>query len=509
VHVRRLLALAIALGAAAGLTAVVAVVRKPPASPPPTSRPARNADGTCRGVALAPGADLPRAVATSRVGTVYCLAAGTFRVARPIEPKRAMQLVGEGPGRTVLDGSQELSGWAPFTGSRAGRPVVGGGLWQAPGRLPPRPAPDRHCVTPGCGIAQDVFFDGHRLERAMRLADLTPGRFYESFPDNRVVVAADPTGHVVEQAVAPRIVSSRASGVRVADLSIGKAANAAQIGGLHAADGAAGWVLDNVEVFANHGTGAIVDGGTVRNSRFHHNGQLGLAGAGDGSRIVGNDIHDNNTAGYDPAWEAGGAKFGARANDMRVTANRVHDNRGPGLWCDISCYNWTVDHNSVVDNVDPDGDSGVGIFYEISYRCSIHDNFVSGNGPRAGGKSFYHGGQIVIAASSDCDVHDNMVIGANGVGALQQDRHSGNRGPLQVRNLSVRHNVMVQTAPAGEGAVTGLVQDVADDRYFTERNNRWVGNTYHLPNRTGAYFDWSNRLVTQAAWERFGQDRGA
>ena len=168
-----------------------------------------------------------------------------------------------------------------------------------------------------------------------------------------------------------------------------------------------------------------------------------------------------------------------------------------------------MDHNTVVHNVDPGGDSGVGIFYEISYRCSIHDNVVSANGPSAGGKSFYHGGQIVIAASSDCDVHDNMVIGANGVGALQQDRQSGSRGPLQVRNLSVRHNVMVQTAPAGEGAVTGLVQDIDDDGYFTEKNNRWVGNTYHLPNRSGAYFDWSNRLVTQAAWERFGQDPGA
>jgi len=102
-----------------------------------------------------------------------------------------------------------------------------------------------------------------------------------------------------------------------------------------------------------------------------------------------------------------------------------------------------------------------------------------------------------------------VVIGANGVGALQQDRHSGSRGALQVRNLSVRDNLMVQTAPAGEGAVTGLVQDIDDNRYFTEKNNRWVGNTYHLPDRSGAYFDWSNDLITQAVWKRFGQDSGA
>ena len=508
-HVRRLLAPALALIVAAGLIVVVVRARDPAPSRPPVMPLARAADGKCIGVALSPGADLQAAVDAHRAGTAFCLAAGTYRVASAIEPKDGMQLLGEGAGRTVLDGSVELTGWTRVA-APAGAPARGD-LWRAPGHLPSRPAPDRDCLTAGCAIAQDVFLDGRRLERAMRLADLTPGRYYESFADNRVFVAADPAGHVVEQAVAPRIVSSTASSVRVADLSIVKAASAAQIGGLHAADGAAGWVIENVEVFGNHGTGAVVDGGTVRNSRFHQNGQLGLAGAGDGSLIVGNDIHDNNTAGYDPAWEAGGAKFGARATDMRVTGNRVHDNRGPGLWCDISCYNWTVDHNSVVDNVDPDGDSGVGIFYEISYRCSIHDNFVSGNGPDAGGRSFYHGGQIVISASSDCDVHDNVAIGANGVGALQQDRESesGDRGSVQVRNLSVRDNLMVQTASAGEGAVTGLVQDIDDDGYFTEKNNRWVGNTYHLPNRSGAYFDWSNELVTLAAWERFGQDPGA
>ena len=508
-HVRRSLALAVAtaVAVAAVLTVVVALARKPAPTRPLTRSPARDADGRCRGVALAPGADVRRAVDAHPGGTVFCLAAGTYRVASAIEPKDAMQLIGEGPGRTVLDGSKRLMGWV-LLASGTGR-APDRDLWWTHGRLPRRPAHDPHCFTPGCGITQDVFVDGRRLERAMLLADLTPGRFYESFADNRVFLAADPAGHVVEQAVAERVVSSRASGVRVADLSIAKAANPAQIGGLHAADGATGWVVDDVEVVATHGTGAVVDGGTVRNSTFHGNGQLGLAGAGRGSLILGNDIYGNNTAGYDPDWEAGGAKFGARATDMHVTGNRVRDNRGPGLWCDISCYRWTVDHNFVVDNVDPDGDSGAGIFYEISYRCAIHDNFVSGNGPASGGKGFYHGGQIVIAASSDCDVHDNVVMGANGVGALQQDRHSGNRGPLQVRNLSVRDNVMVQTAPAGEGAVTGLVQDIDDDRYFTERNNRWVGNTYHLPDRSGAYFDWSNDLVTQAAWRRFGQDSGA
>ena len=420
-----------------------------------------------------------------------------------------MQLVGDGPGRTVLDGSTPLTGWAPFVASGAGRArLATRNVWAAPGRLPPRPAPDEHCFTAGCGITQDVFVDGRRLERAMRLADLAPDRSTRASP--RIASSSLSTRQDTWSSRPSRPASSRrASRVRVADLSIAKAANAAQIGGLHTADGAEGWVIDNVEVFATHGTGAVVDSGTVRNSRFHHNGQLGLAGAGHGSLVIGNEIYENNTAGYDPDWEAGGAKFGAWATDMRVTGNRVHDNRGPGLWCDISCYRWTVDHNTVVDNVDPDRDSGAGIFYEISYRCSIHENFVSGDGRAAGGKKLLPRwpdrdlGQLRLRRPRQRGHRRQRR------GALQQDRHAGNRGPSQVRNLSVRDNVMVQTASSGEGAVTGLVQDIDDDGYFTEKNNRWAGNTYHLPNRSGAYFDWSNELVSQAAWERFGQDPGA
>ena len=64
-------------------------------------------------------------------------------------------------------------------------------------------------------------------------------------------------------------------------------------------------MIDNVEVFVNHGTGAVVDSGTVRNSRFHHNGQLGLAGAGHGSLVIGNRIYENNIAGYDPTGRQG------------------------------------------------------------------------------------------------------------------------------------------------------------------------------------------------------------
>ena len=111
---------------------------------------------------------------------------------------------------------------------------------------------------------------------------------------------------------------------------------------------------------------------------------------------------------------------------MSVTENQVYDNRGPGCGATSSA---TVGPSIAIPSpaTPTRRKVGTGVFYEISYRCSIHDNIVSGNGPRRGAESFYHGGQIVISASSDCDVHDDVVIG-NGVGALQQDRR-GQPGP--------------------------------------------------------------------------------
>ena len=109
-HVRRSLALAVAtaVAVAAVLTVVVALARKPAPTRPLTRSPARDADGRCRGVALAPGADVRRAVDAHPGGTVFCLAAGTYRV----------RLVGQAgwlpttavPGPVALQSGQDAGG---------------------------------------------------------------------------------------------------------------------------------------------------------------------------------------------------------------------------------------------------------------------------------------------------------------------------------------------------------------------------------------------------------------
>jgi hypothetical protein len=45
--------------------------------------------------------------------------------------------------------------------------------------------------------------------------------------------------------------------------------------------------------------------------------------------------------------------------------NHVHDNVGPGLWCDINCRDVVYEDNLVERNHDS------GIFHEISYNAVI------------------------------------------------------------------------------------------------------------------------------------------
>ena len=79
----------------------------------------------------------------------------------------------------------------------------------------------------------------------------------------------------------------------------------------------------------------------------------------------------------------------------------MHENVGPGLWCDIECRNVTYEGNVVERNHD------AGIFHEISFKATIRDNAVSHNG--IDDRSWFWGADILIAASQDVQVYRNVV----------------------------------------------------------------------------------------------------
>ena len=394
-------------------------------------------------------------------------------------------------------------------------------VFSAPAFLPRKKGNHGFCRIKGCTLQEDVYRDGVLLTRVLSKNKLVSGAFYASYSRDTISLIDDPTGHVIEQASAPAIVESETSdGVTVRGFTIEGAANAAQHGAIHA-EGATGWnVVDN-EVRNNHGTGIIAAASTVESNTVDHNGQLGIGGCcGEGGLVTHNEIAFNNTAGYDAGWEAGGAKW-AIANDLTVSDNSVHDNAGPGLWCDINCYNATFTGNTVANNLQlpvtrKQLTFGAGIMYEISRKATITGNTLTGNDPGPGNVGFYVGANILVSASPGVEVANNIVTGANGIGILQQRRTDSCSytypdgapacpgGYHQATDEFVHDNTVTET---GGGEVAGLDEDFGSAAPFaTAASNRFVHDTYHLPSLAGAFFAWDDDDLTAAQWVAAGQD---
>ncbi len=146
------------------------------------------------------------------------------------------------------------------------------------------------------------------------------------------------------------------------------------------------------------------------------------------------EVARNNYAGFDPGWEAGGAKF-FLSRDLIVRDNYVHDNDGPGLWTDIDNVDVIYEGNVVVDN------AYQGIHHEISFGAVIRRNVVERNGLAF--DEWLWGAQILIQNSSGAEVYCNRVFvdatGGDGIALIQQDRGAGSRGPYRTRENLVHH----------------------------------------------------------------------
>src|SRR5262249_21042575 len=215
----------------------------------------------------------------------------------------------------------------------------------------------------------------------------------------------------------------------------------------------------------------------------HHNGQKGIGGDGQNVLVQANDISFNNWAGYDPAWEAGGAKF-AQMSGLTIRGNSVHDNAGPGLWCDIDCINVLIESNTIVNNT-----AGSGIQYEISYAATIRYNLVRNNW--MGTSSWLWGSQISIQNSQNVEVYGNTIDvndKGNGIGIIQQDRGTGAYGPHIAANNYVHHNSITHRQSA-----TGLNGEVADfqpDALVSVQNNQFDYNSYHVTDVSAHHWLW-------------------
>ncbi len=450
----------------------------PPAGPAPRA---------CVGASVPPDADLQTAIDRAGDGSTVCVGAGVHRITAPVVPRPGQSIIGE-PG-AVLSGARVLTDF---------RRVPDG--WSIDGQ-DQRFERHGYCDAdrPACDRAEDVFLDHQPLTQVLDRSQLRPGTFFFDYEASQIILADDPTDHLVEASVAPAAIYGATSdwqpvdGVTVAGLVVEKFATRAQRGAIDTLDGD-GWIIEDNVVRLNHGAGVNANRGVVRRNAVLDNGQLGIGGSGGtGLLVEANEIAGNNHEGYVVGWEGGGGKW-THTTDLIVRGNVVRGNHGVGLWSDIDSVDSSYLGNHVADNTD------AGIFIEISYGAVIEGNTVVRNGFSR--QDWVYGAGIQIAHSPRVLVTENVVEdNAHAISVIQQERGEGAHGPYLVEDVLVSRNRIVIT----RGSV-GLSQDVGDRRVFTDREVRFEENRYELAGDREAVFTWMDRMVSFDEWQTLGND---
>jgi hypothetical protein len=441
-------------------------------------------------IAVEPGRSIQSVVDASGEGAVFCLKKGVHR-AQAVRPRAGQIFYGESG--TVLNGSRLLNGF--------GREK---NYWVANSQLQRIP---RHgeCLpsAPGCDQPEAVFIDDRPLTKVLSKDALGSNEVYIDYAGGRVYIANDPTNHKVEATIAAFAFESNAPDVVISNLTVEKYGSRAQKGAIHARGGAR-WRIEDCVVRLNSGAGISVGTGTrVHGCNIHHNGQIGIQGNGEGILIEDNRIWSNNIYGFNPEWEAGGAKI-AESSGVTFRRNHVHDNNGVGLWCDIECRNVIYEDNLVENN------QYNGIFHEISFNAVIRRNVVRHNG--RGRRWFWHS-DIAIAASQDVEVTGNTVTaepGACAIVLIDQGRRSekGAVDKYKTRNNTVRDNEMTfEGAPCAGGASDTKPED-ENFAIITNGNNRFDANTYRVRSTSDpARFVWDQDVTDWDGFRRKGLEQ--
>jgi hypothetical protein len=456
-------------------------------------------------IAVAPGTSIQAAVDSAGEHATFCLKNGIHRM-QAIRPQRGQTFHGEG--RTILNGSRLLTEF-----------IREGPYWVATGQMQ-RGQVRGECASyaPACSRPEAVFIDDMPLEQVLNKENVEANRFYLEYATGKLYLADDPANRKVEVTRAAFAFESTAGDVLIRNVTVEKYASAAQKGAIHAREGSR-WTLENSEVRLNSGAGiSIGDGGRVLDCDIHHNGQIGIEGHGPDIWIENNRIWANNIYGFDYTWQAGGVKI-ALSDGVTFRGNHVHDNIGPGLWCDINCHNVVYEDNLVERN------QGTGIFHEISFNAIIRDNVVRHNGPDYRG--WFWDADILISASQDVDVYRNkLTVRMDGCGIvlIDQSRPIERGGSYKTRNIDqnrsiaggkykTRNNTIHYNETTFEGAIcAGGVSDTKpDDENFTiirDGNNRFDWNLYRVPRTSDpARFVWGHDISDWEGFRRKGLEK--
>jgi parallel beta-helix repeat protein len=436
-------------------------------------------------VNLNPAQNVGAIVSANAPGTTFLFAPGLYSDVS-ITPKNGDSFIGQGA--VTLTGSIPITGW-----------TSSGGYWSASGF----PAPGFSPGTAAAGrnglaqVPEDLYVNGTPYLRVGSLAAVGAGDFYYS--NGRVSISDNPTGKTTtagNQTVAfngngfgASVASgSAANNVTIQNMTIEQYASYAGGGGNGAIEAfnTSGWKINNVNAVDNHAAG--LDGGsnmTVTGGNYSNNGELGIL-VYTASNVVINGVtaDNNNYAGYEQGWSAGGIKI-LLTNGATVENSQISNNLGDGLWFDTDNQNVTISNNTVSNN------QKLGIEYEASYSAVISGNTLSYNA-QSGYVVGYWGAGLLIQDSESVSATHNLVIanpGAEGIGIMDDTRPPDTLGTHAAINNTVENNTIVML---GSG-LNGGTSDGASSSQIFNGTNAWNYNTYVAQNASGLDFTWNNK----------------
>jgi nitrous oxidase accessory protein NosD len=404
-----------------------------------------------------------------------------------------------GPGAEIR-GSDAWTGWARR----------GDGLYVSDLAVPDFGQANLVCEdgTDRCKSKEQVFFD----DRPLLQVSGTPAAGQFSLDWGRHVLLKDDPNAAgkVEVTTRESWISGRANNVTIDDIAFRHAANDRGEAGVQF--GGDGWTLKNSDLAYAHAVNvdiARVSGSLVEGNKISNAGQLGIAGNHARGTIRGNEIFDNNTEATKAGWAGGGVKI-ANPEDITMEYNDVHHNRDNGLWTDVP----TEPMKAVIRNNRVHHNPGDGIRIEVTKNADVYGNVVYENGWGGTGDA-----GIAINASSDSDVHDN-VLAWNNAGItvrnpLRTDVHPDEAEFDKVVNVRVHDNdLLFEDKPgmAGRFALGWIeAQAGGGNIYDPASNNRGYDNRYYAPQAEGSVdrYRWSSQYAKLSSFNATpGEERG-
>ena len=335
---------------------------------------ATNGNDSNAGTQAAPYRTLAAALAKSPAGAKIVLRAGSYNESVTVD--KTDITIQSYPGEAVwLDGSIPVTNW-----TKSGTTWVATGWTTELDRSTSQTRGDTstRLIRPEYPLASwpdQVFINGAAQTQVASSTAVTAGTFFVDYAANTIRIGSDPAGKSVVSSNKSRAIQVNSQRVTIQGIGVRRY-------GTSLPDGATIRMINteatvrNVEISDNATIGLSISNNNAVADRVSllRNGMLGFGvNAGYNLKLTNSIVKGNNTQNFKDAPVSGGVKV-TRSRGVLLSNNEISGNTSAGFWCDESCYDIKVVHNTVSNN------STAGVQLEISEKAVVANNLFTGNG---------------------------------------------------------------------------------------------------------------------------------